>query len=164
MIERCYSDDIHNKRPTYKECTICNEWLYYSSFKKWYNENYYEIENEKICLDKDILYKGNKIYSPETCVFVPNDINTLFTKHDSKRGDYPIGVTYLNKNNKYRARCKYGKGESIYLGSFDTPEEAFYEYKEFKEKVIKNIAEKYKNKIPKKLYDAMYRYEVEITD
>ena len=164
MLSRCYSDKLHILQPTYLECNTCKEWLNYGSFAKWYNKNFYEIENQKMCLDKDILFKGNKVYSPETCVFAPNDINVLFTKHDAKRGNYPIGVTYLKKNNKYRARCKYGKGESIYLGQYNTPNEAFYIYKDYKEGVVKAIADKYKNKIPQNLYDAMYKYKVDITD
>ena len=80
MLKRCYSDKCQKKQPTYKGCCVCEEWLNYSNFKKWFNDNYYEIEGEQMNLDKDILVKGNKIYSPETCVFVPKKINTLFVK------------------------------------------------------------------------------------
>ena len=115
-------------------------------------------------LDKDILIKGNKVYSPETCVFVPQNINELFVKRNIDRGIYPIGV-HLNKlNNKYIAQCAQGQGKIINLGCFNAPKEAFNVYKLFKEDIIKQIADKYKILIPQKLYNAMYEYEVEITD
>ena len=74
---------------------------------KWIENNYYEIEGETMCLDKDILCKGNKIYSRDTCVFVPQRINSLFTKCDNARGDNPIGVEDLPSGN-YRAYCNDG--------------------------------------------------------
>jgi hypothetical protein len=109
--------------------------------------------------------KNSKIYSPETCIFVPQEINNLFVKSNSIRGKCPIGVTYDEKYNKYR--CGYQRGKrnnSIYLGSFDTKKEAFNAYKITKENYIKEIADKYKNKIPNKLYKAMYDWNVEIDD
>jgi len=164
MIDRCYNKKHSIKRPTYAECKVCNKWLTYSTFKKWYDNNYYEIEEEKMCLDKDILFKGNKIYSPETCIYVPNRINVLFTKRQNERGKFPIGVDFIKKNNNYRSRCNYEKNVSVYLGSFSTPEEAFMPYKIYKEQLIKSIADIYKNKIPKNLYNAMYYYKIEMTD
>ena len=167
MIERCYSDECQKTCPTYKDCYVCEEWHNYSNFKEWFDNNYYEIPNEKMALDKDILVKGNKIYSYETCVFVPQNINTLFTKSNKVRGKYPIGV-YFNKNaKKFMAYCSMlinGKKMKKYLGLYNTIEEAFNAYKQFKENYIKKVAEEYKDKIPQKLYDAMYNYKVEITD
>lgn len=162
MLERCYNEKIKDKFTTYKDCKVCDEWLYYPNFKKWYNENYYEVNDEKMELDKDILIKGNKIYSPKTCVIVPHNINTLFIKHDKGRGKYPIGVK-LYKNNTYVARCSI-LGKRKHLGYFKTPEDAFISYKSFKEKYIKQVADEYKDKIPKKLYEAMYKWEVEINE
>ena len=120
-------------------------------------------------LDKDILIKNNKIYSPDTCIFVPQRINELFIKTNKLRGNLPIGVSYLKNINKFQANCKTftkrgSASYSNYLGCFKTPLEAFNVYKQFKEKYIKQVADEYKNKIPQKLYEAMYRYEVEITD
>ena len=85
MLERCYSEKHLKKRPTYKDCYVCDEWLCYSNFKKWYDNNYYEIKDERMCLDKDILIKGNKVYSPNTCVFVPNKINMLVLQNKNVR-------------------------------------------------------------------------------
>ena len=167
MLRRCNSDECQKKHPTYKCCTVCEEWLNYSNFKKWFNDNYYEIDGERMDLDKDILVKGNKIYSPDTCVFVPQNINKLFIKRNKARGKYPIGV-YLNKDlNKFIAQCNTfynGKKQKKYLGLYNTIEEAFNAYKQFKEADIKQIADEYKDKIPNKLYEAMYNYRVKITD
>lgn len=165
MINRCYSDKYKSNKPTYKCCSVSEEWHNFQNFAKWFHENYYKVESEQMNLDKDILYKGNKIYSPNTCVFVPRNINLLFIKSDASRGEYPIGVNFNKKDNNYMARCCTNDGKRDIIGLYTTPEEAFYDgYKPFKEKVIKKVADTYKDKIPQKLYDSLYRYEVEITD
>ena len=169
MLERCYSEKFHEINSTYKGCEVEKDLLNFQNFAKWYYDNYYEIEGQIMELDKDILVKGNKIYSPETCVFVPHNINSLFIKRDNKRGEYPIGVSYNKRNKKFVAKCNVydfenKKKKTKHLGYYDAPEDAFNSYKQFKEKHIKEVADYYKDKIPQKLYDAMYQYEVEITD
>ena len=167
MIRRCYADNKNKFNPTYKDCSVCEEWHNFQNFGKWFDENYYTIENETMALDKDILVKGNKTYSPETCVFVPQRINSLFLKRNKSRGKYPIGTSYNKRDKKYESCCHMYKNNRYTrhaIGNFDTPTEAFTAYKTFKEQYIKQVANEYKDKIPKKLYDAMYRYEVEITD
>ena len=167
MLRRCYSAKWQEKYPTYVDCSVSEEWLYYHNFKNWYDNNYYEIDNKTSHLDKDILVKGNKVYSPDTCVFVPQFINKLFTKSQKTRGDFPIGVNYDKASKKYRAQLsifKDGKRTMKHLGLFDTPKEAFEAYKQAKEEYIKEIADNYKDKIPAKLYEAMYAYEVSIDD
>ena len=114
-------------------------------------------------LDKDILVKGSKIYSPETCIFTPQFINTLFIKTNSKRGNFPIGVTYKKDINKYLATVQIKK-KHVHIGVFSNQEEAFHAYKQAKEQYIKKVADEYKDKIPQKLYEAMYNWKVEITD
>jgi hypothetical protein len=168
IMQRCYDRKSLNKRPTYRNCTVCEDWLNFQNFAKWFHNNYYEIAGEKMCPDKDILYKGNKLYSPNTCIFVPQYINTLFVKCDSARGIYPVGVNYRETVNNFEARCNTldinNKPVRIHIGCYDTSTEAFNAYKTFKESYIKQVADKYKSQIPQKLYDAMYSYIVEITD
>lgn len=164
MLERCYNQNYLTKRPTYKGCSVDEEWHNYQNFAKWYDDNYYEVGNERMHLDKDILHKGNKIYSPETCIFVPIRINALFVKSNELRGEYPIGVTFDKLMNKYTAQCNMGTGVNHNIGYYSNEKDAFYAYKKFKESYIKEIAKEYKNKIPNKLYDAMIKYEVLITD
>ena len=161
MLERCYDKKCQDKNPTYKGCTVCNEWHNYQNFAEWYYNNYYEIKGEQVHLDKDIIIKNNKEYSYNTCVFVPQSINNLFCKSNKLRENLPIGVSV--KRNKYRATI-YINGKQKSLGSYNTPEEAFIAYKTFKENYIKAKADSYRETIPEKLYNAMYEYEVEVDD
>lgn len=164
MLRRCYDSKLHVKRPTYIGCEVCEEWRCFQNFCGWYYDNYYEISEQTMTLDKDILCKSNKVYSPNTCVFTPSRINTLFVKCNSKRGDLPIGVSYHKQHNKYQVNCNDNLGHLIYLGLYESPEEAFEAYKQYKEQTIKDTAEEYRNVIPEVLYNAMINYEVEIED
>ena len=167
ILRRCYDPKFHEKHPTYKDCRVEDYLLNFQHMGEWINKNYYEVPGETMCLDKDILYKGNKVYSRETCIFVPQRINTLFTKCDKSRGKDPIGVTELPSGN-YKVECWAGYGKHVYLGTYSTKKEAFKIYKEYKEKVIKETIDSYKGKIPEPFYSklktAMYNYEVEIDD
>ena len=167
MFRRCYDKKYKEKHLTYINCVVCEEWLCFQNFAKWYEENYYEVEGQRMCLDKDILVKHNKIYSSDTCIFVPQAINTLFVKRQNDRGDSVIGTS--PKNGKYMVQCGIinpgtGKSKQEYLGYYNTQEKGFEVYKYYKEKNIKQIADYYKDRIPDKLYDALYDYEVEIND
>ncbi|WP_252225297.1 MULTISPECIES: hypothetical protein [unclassified Clostridium] len=163
MLTRCYNNKLHKEHMTYENCSVCEEWLNFQNFAKWFDENYYEVDNEVMNLDKDILIKGNKVYCPSTCIFVPQNINKLFCKADASRGNLPIGVTYHERDHIFEVKC-CGINKRTYLGRFNNSNEAFLHYKEYKESVIKEIAKSYKNKIPKKLYSALYMYKVETTD
>lgn len=163
LFTRCYGCDIKSKDRSYHDVEICDEWHNFQNFAKWYEDNYYEVNGEKMCLDKDILVKGNKMYSPDTCVFVPERINNIFINRSSKRGNTPMGVYYKMKLNKYESYTNMN-GKREYLGVYDTIEDAFNVVKQSKEKYIKEVADMYENKIPKNLYDAMYSYKIEITD
>lgn len=167
MFYRCLDKKFKEKCKTYDECQITEKWFNFQEFGQWYDEHYYKVENERMSLDKDILIKGNKLYSPETCIFVPQRINMLFVKSNAKRTNLPIGVSYDEKLDKYVSR--YSKIHNMkriskYIGIFDTPIQAFNAYKFEKEKYIKEVAEDYKDQIPECLYIAMMNYKVEITD
>ena len=152
MLSRCYN--IHNKY--YKNygavgVTVCEEWHCFSNFQKWYEDNIYEITNENIQLDKDVLIKGNKIYSPERCIFVPQRINEIFKR------SYDIDKCGIEKrNDKYRVKIQINK-KMINLGTFNTIEEAKECYLKAKCRYIKDIAEEYKDKIPSKLYNSLIK-------
>ena len=167
MLKRCYDPKVQERHPTYKGCEIENYLLNFQHMGEWIKDNYYEVPGEQMCLDKDILCKGNKVYSRETCIFVPQRINKLFTKRDNSRGDNPIGVSDLPSGN-YRVDCNNGYGKQIPLGTYSTKEEAFQAYKQYKEKVIKEVIDSYEGKIPEPFYsrlrEVMYNYEVEIDD
>ena len=168
MIKRCFDLKYKNEKPTYQDATCCEEWLNYENFYEWLcsQENFEVWKKLKwSAIDKDIIYKGNKIYSPETCFLVPVNVNNLFVKKDKNRGKLPIGVK--KSGNKYEATCTNSlENKAIYIGAYNTIEEAFLAYKNYKENLIKEIAdiEYSKGTITKKCRDAMYTYRVEIND
>ncbi len=164
MLVRCYSKKQNKSKTCYDECVVCDEWHNFQNFAKWYEDNYYEISDQRMHIDKDILCKNNVVYSPKTCIIVPSEINALMVKRKKQRGNTPIGVYYNKKACLYFSFCWTGGSQKEYLGQYNTPEEAFTVYKIRKEQYIKEIADKYKKHIPQKLYDALYRYKVEITD
>lgn len=165
MLTRCYDPYYLDKHPTYRDCIVCDEWLCFQNFAEWFYKHYYEIPNERMELDKDILIKGNKIYSSKTCCFVPQRINILYTKRQNYRGEYPIGVYYHKIKSVLEVWCNTLEKKK-YLGSFslDRPFQAFTCYKNYKEDYVKKVADIYKDTIPKELYKALYKYEVEIND
>lgn len=172
MLKRCYDkiEKERDKSSSYKDVVCCKEWLLYENFYEWIHlqDNWNVLSNSdvKFTLDKDILSKGNKFYSPEMCCLVPENVNKLFIKRGSARGKYPIGVVYHKASNSFVAQSNDGTGIQVHLGCYSSPEEAFYVYKKYKENLIKKIAqEEYdKGNITKNCYDAMMNYEVEITD
>lgn len=161
MVRRCYDKKYHAGKPTYSKATVCEEWKLFSNFKKWFDVNHIEGYH----LDKDILVKGNTIYSPDTCCFVPNEINVLLTKSDGHRGNLPLGVKLGKSKKRYEARLSVYKGY-IHLGTFDTVEDAFLSYKKAKEDWIKKTAKDYFNNglIAECVYKALLNYKVEIND
>lgn len=162
MLRRCYSDKLHAKRPTYKGCTVCDEWLTFSNFRKW-AENPDNGYSKGYHLDKDILTKGNKTYSPENCCFVPSSLNSITTTSATLRGELPIGVS--KAGNRYRVRFSFAD-KLVNLGCFGDPIEAFNAYKEAKEHNIKELADALfeRGEITLKVKEALYRYKVDIND
>ena len=168
IIQRCYSDRLKEKQPAYKDIKVCSDWLYYENFYEWlhsqpnFDKWYY---GKRWAVDKDILVKGSKIYSPETCCLIPQNVNCLFLKREAERGEYPIGVRYTNDG--FTAVCRDPfLDRSVEIGCYSTPEKAFYAYKKYKENIIKQVAQiEFDNgNITKECYEAMINYEVEITD
>jgi hypothetical protein len=103
------------------------------------------------------------VYSPDTCSFVPVEINNLFTLRGNKRGEYPLGVHKEKKSGRFIAQINR-EGRRICLGRYDTPEAAFLVYKDAKEKVIKDLANKYKGSINSAVYESLINWNVEVTD
>ena len=162
MLCRCYDEKYSNKYPTYKDCEVSDNFKYFPYFKDWCSKQTW-FGKEGWQLDKDILVKGNKVYSEDTCCFVPKDLNSLLTHRKKDKGLYPVGVSYKPRINRYIAQIRKFK-ENIHLGCFATPEEAFCAYKEAKEAYIKEVAELYKDRIDPRVYEALMKYVVEITD
>lgn len=162
MLERCYCDKMHKINPSYKDCYTSENFNYYPYFKDWCSKQI-GFNSKGWALDKDILVKGNKVYSENTCCFVPHDINLMFTKRESKRGEHPIGVYYSSDRNGFIAMLSITNKRKG-LGTYSTPEEAFQSYKQAKEDYIKDVANKWKDQIDPRAYEALMNYQVEITD
>ena len=168
MLQRCYSDtnvcDTSKKRnPTYEGCEVSDKFKSYEYFYEWCNKQIgFGVEDWQ--LDKDLLVKGNKVYSEDTCVFIPKEINSLLIKREALRGEYLIGVSWCKKAKAFIARVNKNKGKSEHLGYFKTEVEAFNAYKQAKEAFVKEQAEKWESQIDERAYNALMNYEVHIDD
>lgn len=172
MLRRCYDEKFKKTELTYKEAICCDEWLLFENFYEWLHSQFNFdkwYDNDGWAIDKDILVKGNKKYSPEVCCLVPQNVNSLFVKRDNYRGDLPLGISLNTGGNitrPYEASV-FTSNKRKYIGIYETPEKGFYlGYKPEKETIIKQVAqEEYsKGNITKQCYEAMMNYEVEITD
>ena len=162
MIVRCYNERYHIRFPTYIGCTVSDEFKDYSKWREWYDN--YPCKQDGWHMDKDLLIKGNKVYSEDTCVFLPKEINLVLTKCTASRGEHLIGVYWSKTANAFVARVRKNKGKSEYLGSFNAEIEAFNAYKKAKESFIKEQANRFKSQIDERAYNALMNYTVEITD
>jgi len=141
----------------YFGCSVCEEWMIYSNFKKWYDEHYIEGYH----IDKDILVKGNKIYGPEYCCFVPLVINSIFVRKKPKESAV-VGVqktieygkvvytSVINDWLEKKLLCKRGK----------TEKEAYGYYVERRLDYIKRIADHFKDTLEERVYQTLYNYQM----
>ena len=163
MLRRCYSDDFKKKRPTYEGCEVSENFKSYEYFYEWCNKQV-GFNNKDWQMDKDLLVKGNKVYSESTCVFIPQEINSLLINCTASRGKHLIGVYWSKTANAFVSRVSRNKGGSEHLGLFNTEIEAFNAYKQAKENYIKELANKWKDRIDGRAYNALMNYEVNIDD
>ena len=153
MLERCYSGNYHKKKPTYVGCTVSENFKNFQFFAEWCN-NQVGFGVDGYELDKDILIKGNKFYSEDTCCFVPRKLNLILQTNPKTRGEYPLGVTYFKRDECYRASLKkYGK--SFFIGYYQTPDEAHIAYKIAKNLYVQEVLDLYKNEIDRRVYDSL---------
>lgn len=170
ILCRCKDDKFKKDNHTYTECLIDEKWLYFWEFYKWLHnqDNFLSWNyNDGWAIDKDIIVKGNKIYSSETCCLVPKNINNLLLKHDKKRGEYPIGVTKRKSDGMFEVQCSNPLiNKYVTVGLYSNEINAFMGYKKYKENIIKKVAELEYNKknITKQCYNALLDYQVEIDD
>lgn len=167
ILVRCYSEKSLTKRPTYIDIEVEEYLMYFTNFYnfirslKGFDEK--DEYDRSFHLDKDLLVSGNKLYSTETICFIPIEVNSFLTKAKAIRGNYPIGVEWVERNKAFRAKLSMNNKVKE-LGLFKTPEEAFYAYKEAKENHAKELAEKWKDKINPRAYEALINYTVDIED
>lgn len=161
MLTRAYGTIYHSRFPTYKDVEVCEEWKCLQNFGAWYEENFKSHMDNSWELDKDIKVAGNKIYSPETCAFVPSELNSFFVKRARSKKGLPLGVS--KRGNKYYARST-AEGENIQKTGFTTIEEAFQVVKCIKEKEASRLANKYKEKVDQGVYTRLSNFKLYIND
>ena len=138
MLMRCYSDDYHKRNPTYKGCSVCDEWLIFSNFKTWMEQQDWEDKQ----LDKDLLKVGNRIYCPDYCVFVDRKINNFINGCDKPRSNYMIGAVSFKRDKKFKSECGNPfTGKREHLGVFDTELEAHLAWKARKHELACQLAD-----------------------
>ena len=168
MLQRCYSNTdvcgaFKKKNPTYEGCRVSENFKSYEYFYEWCH-NQIGFGECGFQLDKDLLVKGNKVYSENTSVFIPSEINTVLIKSTASRGKHLIGVCWSKKSKAFVAMVSRSKSGSEYLGLFNTEIEAFNAYKQTKENYIKELANKWRDEIDERAYNALMSYEVNIND
>ena len=153
MIRRCYDERLKERYSAYYgDCFVCEEWHNFQNFARWWNKNIYRVGTERMHLDKDILFDGNRMYSPNTCLISPQRINMLFMKKPNKY-NLPNGI----KPSSYgRYESKYN---GIHLGVFDSIEDAVMAHDMAKSEALIQIANEYKYKIPSKLNEALINWK-----
>jgi len=157
MFSRCYSILLDENYPTYKGCSVVKEWHNFQVFAKWFEENFKPEFMSKWHLDKDLLVRGNKIYGPETCCFLPQELNKLLTKPIINKSIFGTGIQKVK--NRFTVEISIND-KVLYLGSFRTLEEASEVYKTAKEKNIKQLALKFKDLISDKVYQVLINYKL----
>lgn len=151
MLRRCYSEKALKRNPTYSDCYVTDDWIHFSIFAKQIRQmkGFNEVSFE---LDKDLLFKGNKLYSLETTCFLPKSVNSALTIPKLKNKDLPCGVTYYE--GRYWSRLPVINHRK----SHKTSESAFEEYKVVKENYIRSLADVWKGKIDERAYTALSNY------
>jgi hypothetical protein len=132
MLRRCYSEKNKRWNPAYSGCTVSPQWHSFSEFKRWMSQQDYEGND----LDKDLLFPGNKIYSPETCIFISQSLNKFVADNKASRGEWPLGVYWHKGNGRFAAHCRNPfTGKQVHIGLFDDPESAHESWRNYKHQI-----------------------------
>lgn len=157
MLRRAYCPKLHVVNPAYIGCSASDEWLEYQEFAEWF-ENH-EYSNHGYQLDKDLLIPGNKIYAPDRCVFIPQQLNKLLNGYGNSRGQYKQGVSFHKNTNKFVAHMGID-GKKKHLGYYDNEPGAYNTYKEAKERHVRNLALEWANSIQWEVFKALMLWEL----
>ena len=169
IYARCYDGSSAWVNHCYDDAYMCDSWKNsYEAFAEWYSANYYECDGERMAVDKDLLCRGNKEYAPDKCCLLPQTLNSALASATKRRTDrfspnrgYAIGVEYNKMRGKFLAKIQpFGYEKQVKLHYWDTEEEAFQEYKLFKESEIRILALRYRDKLPEHIFNALIKYEV----
>lgn len=144
MLRECYSKKAIERRPSFSVKRVCREWMSFATFKAWMEKQ----EWQGMELDCDLLSDGRAIYSPETCLFIPNVVNRFMADSFAIRGAYPVGVHKVTGKNCFQSRCRNpitGKKESV--GYFDNPDDAHNAWRLRKHEIACMLADMQKNNL-----------------
>lgn len=158
MLQRAYCPKLHAVMPTYIGCSVADDWLEYQTFAEWFDAHEYSDYGYQ--LDKDLLIPNNKVYTPDRCVFVPQQLNKLLTDHGNARGQCRQGVSFYKARNKFMASIAIN-GKRKNLGRFDTEIEAYLAYKKAKEANVKDMANHWQDRIASDVFDALMRWSLD---
>lgn len=149
MLKRCYEYDNNPRDFSYEECSVCEEWHNFQNFAKWYSENTYEVPSHiSLSIDKDIKMKGNKVYSPDTCLIVPMRINLFFLRWEYNNGNTGIPCVYKRSSGNYKVLV-----HNAYGGTFTTKEEAIVVRNDLIANMVSELINDYKNIMPKNILE-----------
>ena len=154
MLFRCYDTKYHQKQPTYAGCTVCEEWKTLSNFKEWFDQQ--PLERHSWQLDKDLLFPSNKIYSPETCILVPQWLNSFVVERGNDRGEYLIGCYWNKQANKFRAKINDGHGKKTHLGYFTDELSAHLAWKSAKLQMVHDMKDNL-DLVDRRIYDVLVK-------
>ena len=155
MIARCYSKKYVKNNPTYEKCEVVKEWHSFMAFRKWMETQDWKDKQ----LDKDLLSFGKKVYSPQTCLFVTPQVNSLFGKGNFKKSELPIGI--YKRKDKYEVGVSSGESVRTWVGSYKTLPEAIDAYIKAKTDIVKKVVKETKDTRTKQ---AILAYLVFFTD
>jgi len=156
ILRRCYSRKYYKYRPAQKGSTICDEWKFYTKFKKWHEANY----KEGFQLDRTIFDQNNKHHSPELCAYIPKDIKKIIRSVPAKKNGLPSGI-HKNENGTFTARINMNRKQRN-LGTYSTSEEAHYTYAQIRKKYLEDTAKSYflNGDIDKEIFMALIERKV----
>lgn len=162
MLGRAYDKKHHEKHPTYTEIEVCDRWKNFQQFAEdinnMYGFNMLDEKGKSYCLDKDFLHRGNKIYSKENCVFIPNKINTFLTQKQIRNKNTPVGVSFKKSVNKYVATININ-GNQKHLGYFDNIHDCRMAYVIARNDYAREIAKEYRGKVDQRIIDILENYD-----
>lgn len=167
MLKRC-TIKFQTESPSYVGTTCSENFKSYEYFYEWCQRQTgfgnIDENNRGWHLDKDLLVKGNKIYSEDTCCFIPQTINSLLIRSGSRAGRFLLGVYWDKHHRKFISQCNDSKGKRVKLGLYNEEKDAFIAYKTYKEALIKEVASEYKDRVDENVYKALINYKLEETD
>ena len=158
MFRRSHCPEHHDGQPTDIGCAVDDRWYDFQDFADWFYDNPYS--DPRYRLNEDLLIPGNKIYAPETCCFVPKELNGLLTSRTSTQGDLPRGVSFHKPSSKFAATVSVG-GKQKLVGCYGTPQEAYKAYKLAKEIYVKQLALKWQDRIADDVFEALMQWTLD---